>query len=32
MKKCSNCGRNDAIKWNPWNKVIQCHNCGHIVK
>jgi hypothetical protein len=19
-----------AIKWNPFNKVIQCHQCGHI--
>jgi hypothetical protein len=22
----------DAIMWNPWNLVIQCHACGHIVK
>ena len=19
-----------AIKWNPFDKVIQCHQCGHI--
>ena len=18
----------DAVMWNPWNKVTQCHNCG----
>ena len=18
------------VKWNPWNKVVQCHNCGQI--
>lgn len=18
--------------WNPYNKVVQCHNCGHIYK
>jgi hypothetical protein len=21
----------DAIMWNPWNLVIQCHRCGHII-
>lgn len=28
--KC--CGYYDpsVVKWNPFNKVIQCHNCGHI--
>ena len=20
----------DAVMWNPWNKVVQCHRCGHI--
>lgn len=25
---CSNCVYKGAIKWNPFNKVIQCHNCG----
>lgn len=19
-----------AIEWNPYNKVVQCHHCGHI--
>ena len=21
----------DAIKWNPWNEVTQCHKCGHTI-
>ena len=21
----------DAIMWNPWNLVIQCHRCGRII-
>ena len=21
----------DAIKWNKWNKVTQCHVCGEII-
>jgi hypothetical protein len=26
------CGYVDtkAVKWNPWNGVVQCHNCGCI--
>ena len=26
------CGYHDtsAVKWNPGNKVVQCHNCGHV--
>jgi hypothetical protein len=19
----------DAIHWNPYNRVVQCHRCGH---
>lgn len=19
-----------AIEWNPYNQVVQCHNCGHV--
>jgi uncharacterized Zn finger protein (UPF0148 family) len=22
----------DAIMWNPWNLVIQCHRCGQIIE
>jgi hypothetical protein len=22
----------DAIMWNPWNLVTQCHRCGHIIE
>lgn len=22
------CPHEDAVKWNPWNKVVQCHRCG----
>jgi hypothetical protein len=25
---CSVCGYKGAIKWNPFNKITQCHNCG----
>ena len=28
---CAGCGRSDAIKWNPFNRVIQCHHCGQVV-
>lgn len=28
---CFDCGYNGAIKWNPYNKVVQCHNCGQII-
>ncbi len=24
------CKTEDAVKWNPYNKVVQCHRCGHI--
>ncbi len=26
------CGYTDAsaIKWNPYNQVVQCHNCGQV--
>jgi hypothetical protein len=25
------CGYTDAnaVKWNPFNGIVQCHNCGH---
>jgi len=26
-KKCV-CGYRGAIKWNPYNKAVLCHNCG----
>lgn len=22
----------DGVMWNPWNKVVQCHRCGHVVE
>lgn len=22
------CVHEDAVKWNPYNKVVQCHRCG----
>ena len=25
---CSKCAYKGAIKWNPYNQVYQCHNCG----
>ena len=25
---CSSCGYKGAIKWNPFNQIVQCHNCG----
>jgi len=28
---CFDCGYNGAIKWNPYNKVVQCHNCGQTI-
>ena len=28
---CPSCGYVGAIMWNPYNKVVQCHNCGQIV-
>ena len=24
------CKHQEAVKWNPWNKVVQCHRCGRI--
>ena len=24
------CSHEDAVKWNPYNKVVQCHKCGQI--
>jgi len=27
MKKCK-C--QEAVKWNPYNKVVQCHQCGQV--
>ncbi len=25
------CGKNaEAIHWNPYNEVVQCHHCGHV--
>lgn len=24
------CPHQDAVKWNPWNKVVQCHRCGQV--
>lgn len=26
------CGENheESVMWNPYNKVVQCHQCGHI--
>lgn len=27
------CGKNaEAVKWNSYNKVVQCHHCGHTYK
>ena len=25
-----NCKCEDAVKWNPFNNVVQCHRCGQI--
>lgn len=24
------CKHQEAVKWNPYNKVVQCHKCGQI--
>ena len=24
------CPHEDAVRWNPWNKVVQCHRCGQV--
>lgn len=27
------CGHpDDGVMWNPWNEVVQCHRCGHVVE
>ena len=28
IKTDCHCG--ETVKWNPYNKVVQCHNCGQI--
>lgn len=28
---CPDCGYKGAIKWNPYNRVNQCHNCGEVI-
>jgi ribosomal protein L37AE/L43A len=25
---CSECGYKGAVRWNPYNKIVQCHHCG----
>jgi Zn ribbon nucleic-acid-binding protein len=25
---CSSCSYKGAIKWNPYNSIHECHNCG----
>ncbi len=27
---CNPCVPNESVKWNPYNKVVQCHKCGKI--
>lgn len=29
---CPACDYRGAVKWNPFNRVVQCHNCGEIVE
>ena len=24
------CLHEDAVKWNPYNEVVQCHRCGEV--
>lgn len=24
------CKHGEPVKWNQWNKVVQCHKCGEI--
>jgi len=24
------CLHQEAVKWNPYNKVVQCHKCGQV--
>jgi ribosomal protein S27E len=26
----NDCEHGDAVKWNPENRVVQCHKCGQI--
>jgi hypothetical protein len=26
---CCGYANPEAVKWNPFNQVVQCHNCGH---
>lgn len=26
----SDCVHEDAVKWNPYNHVVQCHKCGEV--
>ncbi len=28
IQPCGCTAEGDPIKWNPWNKVVQCHKCG----
>ncbi len=28
VDEMSECDHKDAVKWNPFNKAIQCHKCG----
>jgi len=30
MKEKATCMHRGAVKWNPDNQVVQCHNCGEI--
>lgn len=30
MRKMKKCEHQEAVKWNPYNKVVQCHKCGLI--
>lgn len=27
---CEHAKEVDCVKWNPFNKVVQCHSCGHV--
>jgi uncharacterized protein YegP (UPF0339 family) len=27
---CCGYGNPDAVRWNPYNRVVQCHNCGQV--
>ena len=28
--KCCDYHDPTAVQWNPFNEVVQCHNCGHV--